>query len=187
MLYTIFELMLLMIAVIVVPSLLAFGILYLFNLKHVIVFDYETALKYVRGQLRGVCGPGLYWGLPGLVVYEKVEMRPQLDFLRSEQIRTNDGAVIKIGCQILYQVVDPVASKMAVRHFVSAVRLIVRNSIPDTVAAMSFDEITHGHDAFNDRMIQKTADRMKYLGGRLISVQIVEMRIIRNAIAGKKD
>lgn len=99
--------------------------------------EWERVVRYQRGRLAEVLGPGRYWrwGTGPLV---RVDTRPRIVTLPGQEVLTADGVGVRISLALAVRVEDPVAYVRAAvapeQSFYVAVQLALRAAVADVAA-----------------------------------------------------
>ncbi|MGH9331008.1 MAG: SPFH domain-containing protein, partial [Vicinamibacterales bacterium] len=77
------------------------------------VFEYERALRFRRGRLRGELGAGLYWYLRHYTTIRKLDVRPTQLAVSGQEVLSKDGVAVKASLSATYRIAD---ARVAVLH-----------------------------------------------------------------------
>jgi regulator of protease activity HflC (stomatin/prohibitin superfamily) len=70
------------------------------------VVEYERGVKFTKGRLKGVLGPGVYRHLRGTTVVHRVDTRPSRIVIGGQEVLSADGVAIKASIVATTRIVD---------------------------------------------------------------------------------
>src|SRR4051812_17851879 len=89
--------------------IILFGLLVSITLAGLRVANqYERAVVFRLGKLRGLAGPGLYWIIPLVEWQTMVDLRTITASVQQQETITKDNVPVKITAVVWYSTVDPV-------------------------------------------------------------------------------
>ncbi len=157
---------------IVVLFLLALGVAFLTGLR--VAREYERAVVFRLGRLRGIKGPGLYWLIPfGLEQQRKVDLRTLTIDVESQESITKDSVTVKVNAVVWMRIVDPVKSVVAVANFNNAAYQVALTSLRNIIGQHYLDEVLKERDKIN-AALQEIVDKATEPWG--VNVEMVEMK-----------
>lgn len=139
---------------------------------HVVVLDYEQAIKYRRGSCVGVVGAGSYWFNPVVTRYVKFDLRPSTDTLYQEQTVTSDGVMVWFALDAIYQVVDPFAAMQTSASYRDTLRAELQNAFRRVIAAAPSAALIGGREELAGQIARALEPRARELGLKVIAVYL---------------
>jgi regulator of protease activity HflC (stomatin/prohibitin superfamily) len=135
--------------------------------------QYQRAVVFRLGKLRGTRGPGLYWIIPAIEWQQTVDVRTVTASVDQQETITKDNVPVKVMVVIWYSVTDPVKSVIDVRDVDKAVIQVALTSLRNIIGRHSLDEVLKDQETLGADMRQ-TVDRATEPWG--VKVTRVEMR-----------
>jgi regulator of protease activity HflC (stomatin/prohibitin superfamily) len=103
--------------------------------------QFERAVVFRLGKLRGTCGPGLYWIIPFFEWQTMVDLRTITASVQQQETITRDNVPVKITAVVWYSTVDPVRAVIDVRDVDGAVIQVALTTLRNIMGRHSLDEI----------------------------------------------
>ncbi len=73
-------------------------------IETITVFEWETALRYRKGRLVDLVGPGRYRIYRRTTMLESIDLRPTALAINGQEIITSDGATLKLSLAAVYRI-----------------------------------------------------------------------------------
>ena len=136
--------------------------------------EYERAVVFRLGRLKGLRGPGLYWLIPlGIEQQRKVDLRTNTVDVERQETITKDSVTIKVNAVLWFKIMDPVASVVNVANYYAATYQIALTSMRNIIGQHDLDEILRERDQIS-KILQDVVDKATDPWG--IKVEMVEMK-----------
>ena len=136
--------------------------------------EYERAVVFTLGRLRGLKGPGLYWLIPlGIQTQRKVDLRTNTVDVERQETITKDSVTIKVNAVLWFKIMDPVKSVVEVANYYAATYQIALTSMRNIIGQHDLDEILRERDQIS-KILQDVVDKATDPWG--IKVEMVEMK-----------
>ena len=103
--------------------------------------QYQRAVVFRLGKLRGTRGPGLYWLVPFIEWQQTVDLRTITASVDKQETITKDNVPVKVTAVIWYSVTDPVKSVVEVREVDRAVIQVALTSLRNIIGRHSLDDV----------------------------------------------
>lgn len=159
----------------IVLALAVTGLALVFNLRTVIVFEYQRGLLYRNGKFASLLEPGRHTHFAWNSEIKKIDIRVQYVTLAGQEVLSADNIGMKISLAASYKVTDPQLSINQVADFREALYLILQLDLRDVVGSLPVDDLLAKREeigkAVFDRSVQKAAD----LGLELSMVNIKDI------------
>ncbi|MCE5203581.1 MAG: slipin family protein [Coriobacteriales bacterium] len=136
--------------------------------------EYERAVVFRLGRLRGVKGPGLYWLIPlGIETQRKVDLRTNTVDVERQETITRDSVTVKVNAVLWFRIMDPVKAVVEVANYYAATYQIALTSLRNIIGQHDLDEILKERDKISG-ILQAIVDKATDPWG--IKVEMVEMK-----------
>lgn len=156
---------------IVTGVLLALLALVLVSLR--VIREYERAVVFRLGRLRGPLGPGVMFVLPFLDKMVRVDLRVVTLTIPPQEVITRDNVTARVNAVVLFRVVDPVRSVMAVENHAVATSQIAQTSLRSVVGRAELDTLLAHRADLNEDLTQTLAQATEPWG---VEAQVVEIK-----------
>ena len=151
---------------------LLLGLLFVGGLfRSVTVYEYERALKYRRGSLVEVLGPGRY-RLSAFTEVSKADIRPAYITVAGQEILTADSISVKASVSARYEIADPVKALCETQNYLESLYIELQIALREIISSATIEEVLAGRSGFGGRILEMPAGRAEEIGLRLISADI---------------
>lgn len=136
--------------------------------------EYERAVVFRLGRLRGMRGPGLYWLIPfGIETQKKVDLRTKTIDMESQESITKDSVTVKVNAVVWLKIADPVKAVVSVADYFTASYQVSLTSLRNIIGQHVLDEVLKERDKINEAL-QSVVDAATEPWG--VKVEMVEMK-----------
>ncbi len=140
-----------------------------------IVKEYERAVMFRLGRLIGARGPGIFFRIPVVDTFIKVDLRIVTIDVPKQEIITKDNVSVKVDAVVYYRVVDPVSAVVKVSNYNYAVAMLGQTILRDVIGQAELDDLLQRRDEINKK-IQELIDEVTMPWG--IKVTAVTIRSV---------
>jgi regulator of protease activity HflC (stomatin/prohibitin superfamily) len=119
-----------------------------------VVFEYERAVIFRLGRLLGAKGPGLFFRIPIVDRFMKVDLRVVTVDVPKQRIVTKDNVSVDVDAVVYYRVMDPVKAVTAVENYIYATNLLGQTVLRDILGQSELDELLSKREELNRRLTQ---------------------------------
>ncbi len=138
-----------------------------------ILREYERAVLFRLGRLRGTRGPGLIFLIPFVDRMVRMDLRTVTIDVARQELMTRDNVPVTVDAVVYFHIVDPVAAVVKVENFLRATALIAQTTLRSVLGQAELDELLAQRDRLN-ATLQAIIDRQTGPWG--IQVTVVEVR-----------
>lgn len=117
-----------------------------------IVREYERAVIFRLGRLIGAKGPGIFFVIPFVDNFIKVDLRLATVDVPEQQIITKDNVTVGVDAVVYYRVFDPVLAVTKVENYNYAVMMMAQTTLRDIVGQVELDELLTKREEINKRL-----------------------------------
>ena len=135
--------------------------------------QYQRAVIFRLGKLRGIRGPGLYWIIPAIEWQQTVDVRTITASVDQQETITKDNVPVKVTAVIWYAITDPVKSVVEVLDVDRAVIQVALTSLRNIIGRHSLDDVLKEQERLGTDMRQVIDAATEPWG---VKVTRVEMR-----------
>ena len=122
-----------------------------------ILREYERAVVFTLGRFTGVKGPGLIIIIPLIQQIERVELRPVVMDVPSQDVISRDNVSVKVNAVVYYRVIDPERAIIQVENFNAATSQLAQTTLRAVLGKHELDEMLAEREKLN-KDIQKDLD-----------------------------
>lgn len=159
---------------IVIVAVLAVMVLLMLAIASIrVIREYERAIVFRLGRLRGPLGPGLVFLFPGLDKMIRVDLRVVTLTIPPQEVITRDNVTARVNAVVLFRVTDPVASVMEVENHAVATSQIAQTTLRSVVGRAELDTLLAHRSDLNEDLRTSIATQTEPWG---VEVQVVEIK-----------
>jgi len=138
-----------------------------------VVRQYERAVIFRLGKLKGERGPGIFFLVPLVDRMVRVDMRVRELDVPKQTVISRDNVTLEVDAVIYYKVTDATRAIIEVEDYEAATLLLAQTTLRDNLGQNQLDTILSDRDSLNKR-IQEILDLVTGPWG--MSVVMVTMR-----------
>ena len=106
-----------------------------------IVFEYQHALRFVRGKYAGLLPAGSHWIFTPTTSVRYLDARPRVVTIPGQEILSSDAVSLKVSLVLDVRVADPRAAALGAESFQEALYAAAQLALRDAIAAKTIEEI----------------------------------------------
>ncbi|MEB3844747.1 MAG: slipin family protein [Desulfurococcales archaeon] len=142
-----------------------------------VVKEYERAVIFRLGRLLGAKGPGLFFIIPFVDNFVKVDLRIVTADVPEQRAITRDNVTVGVDAVVYYKVFDPVKAVTKIEHYHYGVVMLAQTTLRDVIGQVELDDLLAKRDEINKR-IQEILDMLTDPWGiKVTAVTIKEVRL----------
>lgn len=164
-------------AIVIVTVLSVMVVLMLAIASIRVIREYERAIVFRLGRLRGPLGPGLVFLFPGLDKMVRVDLRVVTLTIPPQEVITRDNVTARVNAVVLFRVIDPVDSVMEVENHAVATSQIAQTTLRSVVGRADLDTLLAHRSDLNEDLRTSIALQTKPWGVEVGVVEIKDVEI----------
>jgi regulator of protease activity HflC (stomatin/prohibitin superfamily) len=137
--------------------------------------EYQRLVVYRLGKCLGAKGPGPVLLIPFIDRPVLVDLRELFVEIPHQACITRDNVPIAIDFLVYRQVVDPLASVIAVNNFASAAQGVAATTLRSVIGNLSLDDVLANREQINQVLRQKLDEITERWGVKVTTVEIREV------------
>merc|ERR1719195_1537125 len=143
-----------------------------------VVQEYERAVIFRLGRLLtgGARGPGVFFIIPCVDIYEKIDMRSQTFEIPPQEILTKDSVTVFVNAIMYYKVANATHAVANVDDYSGSARLLAATTLRNVLGTMNLGDILSQRESIAKEM-QSTLDETTVEWG--VKVERVEVKDVR--------
>lgn len=138
-----------------------------------VIREYERAVTFRLGRLRGPLGPGLIFVLPFLDKMVRVDLRVVTLTIPPQEVITKDNVTARVNAVVMFRVDDPVKSVMEVENHAVATSQFAQTTLRSVVGRADLDTLLAHRADLNEDLAQSIARQTEPWG---VAVSVVEIK-----------
>ena len=119
--------------------------------------EYERGVVFRLGRLVGARGPGLFFIIPLLEKWVKIDLRIVTLDVPPQEVITKDNVPVKVNAVCYFRVMDPEKAVVEVEDYLMATSLISQTTLRSVLGQSELDELLSQRDKINSEL-QKIID-----------------------------
>jgi len=117
-----------------------------------VVREYERAVIFRLGRLLGAKGPGLFFIVPGVDKFFKVDLRVTAVDVPKQRVITKDNVSVDVDAVVYYRVFDPIKAVTVVENYNYACQLLSQTTLRDVLGQVELDDLLTKREELNKRL-----------------------------------
>ncbi|KAK7123689.1 hypothetical protein R3I93_021949 [Phoxinus phoxinus] len=118
-----------------------------------IVQEYERAVIFRLGRLiGGAKGPGLFWIIPCVDTFRKVDLRTVSFEIPPQEVLTKDSVTIMVDAVVYYRIFNPTVSITKVENANRATQMIAQTTLRNMLGTKSLADILKDREEMSEQM-----------------------------------
>jgi len=142
-----------------------------------VVKEYERAVIFRLGRLLGAKGPGLFFIIPFVDSFFKVDLRVTTVDVPEQQIITKDNVTVGVDAVIYYRVFDPILAVTRVENYHYAVLMLAQTVLRDVVGQVELDDLLTRREEINKRLQQILDELTDPWGIKVTAVTLKQVKL----------
>lgn len=119
-----------------------------------VVTEYERAVIFRMGRLRagGARGPGVFFVLPCIDDYMKVDLRTVSFDVPTQEVLTKDSVTVSVDAVVYYRISDPLMAVIQVEDYCESTRLLAQTTLRNTLGTRNLSELLTERESISHTM-----------------------------------
>ena len=147
-----------------------------------VVKEYERAVIFRLGRLLGAKGPGLFFIIPFVDTFVKVDLRIVTVDVPEQRIITKDNVTVGVDAVVYYKVFDPVLAVTRVENYHYAIMMLAQTTLRDIVGQVELDDLLTKREEINKRLQEILDTLTDPWGIKVTAVTLKEVKLPENML-----
>ncbi|MCS7136492.1 MAG: slipin family protein [Nitrososphaerota archaeon] len=117
-----------------------------------VVREYERGIIFRLGRFIGAKGPGLFFLIPIIDRFVKVDLRTVVVDIPRQKVVTKDNVSVDVDAAVYYRVIDPAKAILQVENYTQATNLLAQTTLRDVLGQVELDELLTRRDELGKRI-----------------------------------
>lgn len=132
--------------------IILFIILIFLSMSIKVVKEYERAVIFRLGRLLGAKGPGLFFIIPFVDNFIKVDLRIVTADVPEQRTITKDNVTVGVDAVVYYKVFDPVKAVTKIENFHYGVLMLAQTTLRDVIGQVELDDLLTKREEINKKL-----------------------------------
>ena len=142
-----------------------------------VVKEYERAVIFRLGRLLGAKGPGLFFVIPFVDSFIKIDLRIVTADVPEQKTITKDNVTVGVDAVVYYKVFDPIKAVTKIANYHYGVVMLAQTTLRDIIGQVELDDLLTKRDEINKK-IQEILDTLTDPWGiKVTAVTIKEVKL----------
>eukprot|EP01083_Nonionella_stella_P201678 737601_1 len=152
---------------------------WLFCIK--VVREYERAVLFRLGKAQHEAkGPGIFFLLPFIDSFNKVDLRTITLDVPSQEMITKDSVTVKVNAVVYISVSDPIKAALQVANYKLATSLFSQTTLRSVVGESELDELLSRRERINEKLTSIIDEATDPWGVSVTGVEIKDVHLPAN-------
>lgn len=157
-----------------------------------VVQEYERAVIFRLGRLRvgGARGPGIFFVLPCLDSYRKIDLRTVSFNVPPQEALTKDSVTVTVDAVVYYKIQDPLNAVVKVTNYSNSTQLLAMTTLRNLLGTRNLTEILSEREAISHAMQTSLDVATDPWGVKVERVEIKDVRLpqqLQRAMAAEAE
>jgi len=144
-----------------------------------VVQEYERAVIFRLGRLLtgGARGPGVFFIIPCVDIYEKIDMRSQTFEIPPQEILTKDSVTVFVNAIMYYKVANAIHAVANVDDYSGSARLLAATTLRNVLGTLQLGEILSQRESIAQEMQSVLDEGTEPWGVMVERVEVKDVRV----------
>ncbi|KAL5291758.1 STOM family protein [Megaselia abdita] len=144
-----------------------------------VVQEYERAVIFRLGRLMqgGAKGPGIFFILPCIDAYARVDLRTRTYDVPPQEVLTKDSVTVSVDAVVYYRVSNPIISIANIENAHHSTKLLAQTTLRNTMGTLHLHEILSERVTISGTMQTQLDEATDSWGIKVERVEIKDVRL----------
>uniref|UniRef100_A0A336K6L8 CSON013827 protein n=1 Tax=Culicoides sonorensis TaxID=179676 RepID=A0A336K6L8_CULSO len=157
-----------------------------------VVQEYERSVIFRMGRLRagGARGPGVFFVLPCIDNYCKVDLRTVSFDVPPQEVLTKDSVTVSVDAVVYYRINDPLKAVVQVANYSHSTRLLAATTLRNVLGTRNLSELLTEREAISHTMQLSLDEATDPWGVKVERVEIKDVSLpqsLQRAMAAEAE
>lgn len=139
------------------------------------VFEYERGLKFTKGRLAGVLGPGQYWHLAGTTMIQRIDTRPSRVIVGGQEVLSGDGVALKASLTATVQITDVQKAVLGSDNYHAAIHTELQLALRALASSLPIEELLQKRQEIPAALKKAAAPPLAAIGIDLVDASLRDL------------
>merc|ERR1719195_2430957 len=163
------------ISLLLVAAMLPFSLFFVVK----VVQEYERSVIFRLGRLLsgGARGPGVFFIIPCIDTYEKIDMRSRKYEIPPQEILTKDSVTVFVNAIMYYKVANATHAVANVDDYSGSARLLAATTLRNVLGTMILGDILSAREKIATEMKETLEEATEPWGVKVERVEVKDVRV----------
>ncbi|MGC9148760.1 MAG: slipin family protein [Sulfolobales archaeon] len=142
-----------------------------------IVREYERAVIFRLGRLKGAAGPGIFFIIPIVDQFFKVDLRINTVDVPRQAVITKDNVSVSVDAVVYYRVDDPIRAIVKVANYNYAVTQLAMTTLRDVIGTIELDQLLSHREEVGKKIQEILDETTEAWGVKVVAVRIKDITL----------
>merc|ERR1719471_1471109 len=157
-----------------------------------VVQEYERTVIFRLGRLLsgGARGPGVFFIIPCVDMFEKIDLRVQNFDVPPQEILTKDSVTVFVNAIMYYKVKDPISAVTNVDDYSGSARLLAATTLRNVLGTRNLGDILSERESIAQEMQSALDEATEPWGVKVERVEVKDVRVpeqLQRAMAAEAE
>ncbi|KAI3413997.1 Mechanosensory protein 2 [Globodera pallida] len=146
-----------------------------------IVQQYERAVIFRLGQLKkgGAKGPGLFFVIPCIDEYRKVDLRVVSFQVPPQEILSKDSVTVEVDAVVYFRVSNATISIVNIENSTGSTKLLAQTTLRNVLGTKTLSEMLSEREHISHQMQESLDEATEHWGVKVERVEVKDVRLPR--------
>ena len=146
--------------------------------------DYEKIVIFRLGRLLGIKEPGVFFVVPCIDKWIKVDTRTRAFSVPPQRMFTIDGAVVEVGADVYFNISDVLLSVINVQDMNHSIRVLAQTSMQNHLTNMELSDIEKNKNFINDHLQTHINATTGGWGININRFEVSQVKVLQEPVQG---
>ncbi len=142
-----------------------------------VVKEYERAVIFRLGRLLGAKGPGLFFIIPFIDNFVRIDLRIVTADVPEQRTITKDNVTVGVDAVVYYKVFDPEKAVTKIENYHYGVIMLAQTTLRDIIGQVELDDLLTNREEINKRLQEILDTLTDPWGIKVTAVTIKEVKL----------
>lgn len=137
--------------------------------------EYERAVVFRLGRVRGAQGPGLIFLIPVIDRMVRIDLRVVTLDIPAQDIITRDNISLKVNAVVYFRVTDPVSAVTEIENYLLATSKLAQTTLRTIVGQIELDELLAARESVNRKLATILDEQSSPWGVKVTNVEVKQI------------
>jgi regulator of protease activity HflC (stomatin/prohibitin superfamily) len=139
------------------------------------VFEYQHAIRFVRGRFAGMLPPGVHWILRPRTTVQLLDARPRVVTIPGQEVLSSDGVALKASLLLELRVADPRLATLESASYEQSLYAKAQSALRVAIGEKPIEEVLQSRADLSARLAADVEPAARALGIELRSISIKDI------------
>jgi regulator of protease activity HflC (stomatin/prohibitin superfamily) len=139
------------------------------------VFEYQHAIRFVRGRFAGVIAPGIHWSFRPFTAIQILEARPRVITIAGQEVLSSDGVALKASLLLEVRISDPKLAALESASYEQSLYAKAQAALRIAIGEKPIEDVLRSRGELSDRLVADVEPAARALGLELRSISIKDL------------